>query len=87
MSRGLGWVESLVFRYLQHRGGSASFDTVMNHALMYGEYASYRSHVESVRRALKSLGRRGLVEKEVYKGVVIYTAKTDVSRAQGGLSR
>jgi hypothetical protein len=34
---------------------------------MYGEYKTYRSRVESVRRALKSLCRRGYIEKEVYK--------------------
>jgi hypothetical protein len=41
---------------------------------MYGEVGSYRGRIESVRRALKSLCRHGYVEKEVYKGVIIYTA-------------
>jgi hypothetical protein len=74
MSRGLGWLESLVFDFLRHRGGSASFEAVRDHSLMYGDFDSYRGRVESVRRALRSLCRRGYVEKEIYKGVIIYTA-------------
>jgi hypothetical protein len=75
MSRGLGWIESLLLRYLRRQGGSASLEAVLNHALMYGEYKNYRSQIETVRRALKTLCRRGYVEREVYKGVLIYTSK------------
>lgn len=74
MSRGLGWLESLVFDFLRHRGCAASFEAVLDHSLIYREFSSYRSRVELVRRALKSLCRHGYVEKEVYKGVIIYTA-------------
>jgi hypothetical protein len=46
----------------------------LGRSLVYGEFSSYRGRIESIRRALKSLCRRGYVEKDVYKGVIIYTA-------------
>ena len=74
MSRGLGWVERLLFDFLRRRKGAASFDAILLHAFLYN-MGEHRTQVETVRRALKSLQRKGYVEKDEYKGVVIYSVK------------
>ena len=83
MSRGLGWLEQDLFKYLRRQGGAASYDGLLNYSWNY-EYRDYRSRFEAVRRALRSLSRKGYVEKEVYKGVVIYTVRTRSPGAHGG---
>ncbi len=74
MSRGLGWVEQLLFDYLRRRKGTASFDAVLGHACLYN-MGEYRTQVETIRRVLKSLQRKEYIEKEKYKGVTIYSVK------------
>ena len=73
MSRGLDSVEYLLFAYLRRR--AASFAEIVNYALMYMSTGKYHSERETIRRALKSLVRKRYIERETYKGVVIYSVK------------
>ena len=72
MSRGLGWLESLTLDYLRKRRGFVSFDALLSHCLMYGDYQSYRGRSASLKRTMNSLIRKGLAQEEKFQGVIVY---------------